>query len=183
MPRLVVRRARIRWYRVLSNNPGPFVRSQVVTPVLALGAGTISAEGVQLGVIPTVHAFDGCVHLEARHDSAIRIGRGSVLGNACVLIAEGPGITVGENCLLGPEVMILDSDFHALAPGQRITGRPAMGPVRIGSNVFIGARAVILKGVTIGDGSVIAAASVVTSDVPPNTIAAGNPHRLVGSVP
>ena len=81
--------------------------------------------------------------------------------------------------------MILDSDFHPLDPRQRRIHPTAAAnsiPIHIGCDVFIGARAIILKGVTIGDGAVIAAAAVVTKDVPPGSIVGGNPARVIGSI-
>lgn len=62
------------------------------------------------------------------------------------------------------------------------TEPPASAPVIIGDDVFIGARAIILKGVTIGDGAVIGAGSVVTKSIPPRVIAAGNPARIIKEI-
>jgi maltose O-acetyltransferase len=76
-------------------------------------------------------------------------------------------------------VQILDSDFHDLHPDRRRGGRPAMAPVHLEENVFIGDGTKILKGVTIGRDSVIGAGSVVTRSIPAGVIAAGNPARVV----
>ena len=87
------------------------------------------------------------------------------------------GIEVGEKTLIGAGCLICDSDMHEVPLGS---GNPvAVAPIRIGTGVFIGARCIVLKGVTIGDGAVIAAGSVVTSDVPASTVVAGNPARVV----
>ena len=75
--------------------------------------------------------------------------------------------------------MIYDSDFHDLAPKTRHESSGASKPVFIGDNVWIGSRAIILKGVEIGDNAVVAAMSVVTRSVPSNSLAAGNPARVV----
>jgi acetyltransferase-like isoleucine patch superfamily enzyme len=88
-------------------------------------------------------------------------------------------ITIGRNTLVGAECLIVDSDFHGLPLGEDKPIRSA--PVTIGDNVFIGARTIILKGVNIGNKSVIGAGSVVTSDIPENCVAAGNPARVVRS--
>jgi acetyltransferase-like isoleucine patch superfamily enzyme len=89
-------------------------------------------------------------------------------------------IEVGEGSLLA-DARIMDSDFHAVdAPGRdrwQTTG--VSKPVLIGPNVWVCAGAMILKGVTIGANSVVAAGSVVTDDVPPNVVVAGNPARIV----
>jgi maltose O-acetyltransferase len=170
---------RIRWFRALSTNDGAYAGSRVVTPVLGLGTGRIDVRGVQFGFLPSPHAYDGCIHVEARSDSVIRIGGGGVVNNGCTLVAEGPGITIGADALIGPEVMIFDSDFHSLEPSARRSRAPSMGEVVIGDNVFIGARALILKGVRIGDGTVVGAGSVVVSDLPAGSICAGNPCRPI----
>jgi acetyltransferase-like isoleucine patch superfamily enzyme len=85
-------------------------------------------------------------------------------------------ITIGADCLFGPYVNITDNDFHDLRDHAR---QPASQPVTIGDHVWIGTRAIILPGVSIGDGAVVGAGSVVTSDVPPNGLVAGNPARLI----
>lgn len=178
-PARVHGRREIRTYRRLSSNPSAFEGATIVTPVLAVGSGRIEARDVQFGYVPSPFAHHGCTHLEARGTSTIRIGAQSVVNNACVLIAEGPGITIGARALLGPEVMVFDSDFHSLHPDERQSGTPARARVLIGRNVFLGARTMVLKGVEIGDNSVIGAGSVVTRDVPPNVIAAGNPCVVI----
>jgi len=85
--------------------------------------------------------------------------------------------------MLGANVTIADTDFHALEPrGRRFNKNPeAIGsaPVRIQDNVFVGTGAYILKGVTIGANSVVGAGSVVTSSIPADVIAAGNPARVI----
>jgi acetyltransferase-like isoleucine patch superfamily enzyme len=95
------------------------------------------------------------------------------------------GVSIGDYSLLGADVTIADTDFHpAAANGRRYAKLPDPKPthvVTVGSNVFIGAGAYILKGVTIGDGAIVGAGSVVTSDVPPGQIYAGNPARRVGN--
>jgi len=98
-----------------------------------------------------------------------------------VLCAAG-SIEVGEGTIFGAGAMVVDNDFH-VPEGEwdwnntcDICGKIAK-PVRIGRGVFIGARAIVLKGVTIGDRAVIGAGCVVTKDVPPRHIAVGNPAR------
>ena len=84
-------------------------------------------------------------------------------------------ITVGNDVRIGPEVFMIDSDYHVLAPGLETR----IAPIRIGNNVWIGARALILPGVEIGDHSVVGAGSVVTRPVPPRCLVAGNPASVV----
>lgn len=85
----------------------------------------------------------------------------------------GESITVGTDFAISWDVCITDTDSHSLDGGQRTS------PVIIGNRVWIGARAMILKGVTIGDGAVIAANSVVTRDVPPRTLVGGSPAKVL----
>jgi acetyltransferase-like isoleucine patch superfamily enzyme len=116
------------------------------------------------------------------------IGDFTLLNGALIMVEER--IEIGSHCLVSWNVGIADSDFHPLQPAQRLvdaealapffTGRPPRpalktAPVVIGNNVWIGMNATILKGVTIGDNSVVAAGSVVTKSVEPNTVVAGNP--------
>lgn len=82
-------------------------------------------------------------------------------------------LTVGPNCAIAWEVLIMDTDFH------RVDGRSGDAPTTIGEHVWIGAGAKILKGVTVGDGAIIAAGAIVTRDVPAGTLVAGNPARVV----
>ena len=119
--------ARILTYRwLLSTNREVFRTAHVVTPVLAIGTGTISAAGAQLGYFPSPYAYDGCIHLETRGRGRIEIGPGSMVNNGCVFIAAGAQIRLGRDVLLGPRVTIVDSDFHRLEPSERRGGYPRM---------------------------------------------------------
>jgi len=89
------------------------------------------------------------------------------------------GISIGNDCLIGDFVSIMDCDFHDLDPATRRTGGGARSPITIGNNVWISTGATILKGVTIGDNSVVGARSVVTRSIPANSVAAGNPAKIV----
>lgn len=103
-------------------------------------------------------------------------------------------IEIGSHCLVSWNVGIADSDFHPLEPAQRLVDAQALAPyfndapprpklhtapVLIQDNVWIGMNAIILKGVTIGENSVVAAGAVVTRSVPANSVMAGNPAVLV----
>ena len=86
-------------------------------------------------------------------------------------------IIIGDGCWIAWDVNIIDTDFHSISINGD-TGE-TVKTVRIGNRVWIGARALILKGVTIGDGAVIAAGSVVTGDIPAGCLAAGVPARVI----
>lgn len=121
-----------------------------------------------------IHA-DGCAFspgmvFEVFSGGVIRIGKGTMC-NQNVRIAAAREVSIGRNCLIGFDVVIADNDLHE---------RPGLGPprpVRIEDNVWIGFRAAILKGVTIGEGAVVGANSLVTKDCAPWTISIGSPAR------
>ena len=116
------------------------------------------------------------------------IGDFTLMNGALVMAEER--IEIGSHCLISWNVGIADSDFHPLAPAQRIIDAHALAPffkdrpprpelrtmpVIISDNVWVGMNAIILKGVTIGENSVVAAGAVVTKSVPANVVVAGNP--------
>lgn len=142
--------------------------------------------------------------LRIRGPGTVIIGDDVIIGNNTDIYTHSPQsvVTVGERTFLngtrfgcsraitvGPEgiladARITDTDFHAVGRDRHSKAAPvAMAPVIIGRNVWIGAAAFVLKGVSIGDNSLVAAASVVTRDVPPDTIVGGNPARPLGTVP
>lgn len=107
----------------------------------------------------------------------VRIGRNVIVMPGCLMMSAG-GITIEDGAMIAANVQLI-SNNHDLYERQVITCRP----VRIGKNAWIGAGATILPGVTIGDNAVVGAASVVTRDVAPDTIVAGNPARFIKRFP
>ncbi len=107
---------------------------------------------------------------------SIRIGD-AVMISPGVRISASDEITIGHGCMMANGVYITDCDWHGVY--DRVNRDPEPKPVHIGNNVWIGDRATVLKGVTIGDNSIVAACSVVTKDVPANVVVAGNPARVV----
>ena len=153
-------------------------------PVLMTGCGKIQLGKCNLGVWPSPLYLSGYIHIEARNpDAEIVIGDGVVISNNASIIAEQSRIEIGDNTLIGTEFMILDSDFHGIHPDNRVSGMHKAAPIIIGKNVFVAARVTVLKGVSIGDNSVIASGAVVTRDVPSNSIAAGIPARVIAKIP
>jgi len=101
------------------------------------------------------------------------------VGMSGVAICAAKSIKIGNNTMIGSGVMIMDTDFHQLSDGGVWNNDPVVSAKRIeiGENVFIGARAIILKGVSIGDGAVVAAGAVVVKDVAKGAVVGGNPAR------
>ena len=155
--------------------------------------------------------FNGLPLLRKRRGGAIKIGTHFVANSAfasnslgvfqrCVISAgAGACVNIGNHVgisgatihaaeriyvMIGSGVLITDTDAHPLLPEvRRCGGRGATKPIVIEDDVFIGARAIILKGVTLGRGSVVGAGAVVTKDVAAGSIVAGNPATIVGTIP
>ena len=108
----------------------------------------------------------------------ISVGRNVFINSGCCFQDQG-GITIGDNVLIGQQVVIATLN-HDLGAEKRANMLPA--PVVIGNNVWVGAHATILAGVTIGDNAVIAAGAVVTKDVPANTVVGGVPAKIIKAI-
>ncbi len=107
---------------------------------------------------------------------------GDGVGLSGVSVVAQKGVEIGANTLIGSGAIIWDTDFHPLDPEQRRvhqTQGAASAAIHIGRDVFVGARAMILKGVTIGDGAVVGAGAVVTKNVAARAGVVGNPARVV----
>lgn len=109
----------------------------------------------------------------------IEIGNNSNLGFGCRII--GGDLTIGDNVMMGPDVLIITENHETSDISRPMIeqGQAASRPVRIGHDVWIGARVIVLPGVEIGDHSVIGAGSTVTKSVPAYSVAAGNPARVI----
>lgn len=116
------------------------------------------------------------VHLGA--GQGIQIGDCSSINVGCRIACD---TIIGNDVMLGPEVTILSSshEFTRTDISMRAQGETARRPVVIGSDVWIGTRAILLPGVTIGDHSIVGAGAIVTKNVDPWSIVAGNPARLI----
>lgn len=110
------------------------------------------------------------------HGVNIRVGRNVFVNQGCRFNDVG-GIEIDDDVMLGPDVSLITSG-HPLDPARRRTGITS-APIRIGRNVWIGASAVVLQGVTIGADAVVAAGAVVTRDVPARSVVAGVPATVI----
>ena len=120
-----------------------------------------------------------------RGKARLTIGNDVGLSGACIICADE--VRVGSEVLMGANVLIVDTDFHPIAPERRRFSDDEKlirtAPVHIGNNVFIGTAAILLKGAHVGDDSVIAAGAVVAGgEYPAGVVLAGNPARIIGSV-
>ena len=109
----------------------------------------------------------------------IRLGRNVFINQNCTFYDLG-GLDIADDVMIGPNVSLITSG-HPLEPSQRRAFVVAK-PIVIEKNVWIAAGATIIGGVTVGENSVVAAGSVVTRDVPPNTLVGGNPARVIRSI-
>ncbi|WP_175976699.1 DapH/DapD/GlmU-related protein [Burkholderia sp. BCC1047] len=111
--------------------------------------------------------------------TGMKVGRNVFVNQNCTFYDLG-GLEIGDDVMIGPNVSLLTSG-HPVEPSRRRDCVVAK-PIVIGRNVWIGAGATIVGGVTIGENAVVAAAAVVTRDVPPNTLVGGNPAKIIRSI-
>lgn len=135
-----------------------------------------------------------CSLIFEKDDARIHIGSRTHVGGGTIIDAA-TSIQIGDDVLVGFNVLIADHDSHSLKFEERkndvrdwIRGMKdwthvKRSPVRIEDKAWVGAHSIILKGVAVGEGAVVGAGSVVTNDVPPYTIVAGNPAKKIGEVP
>lgn len=137
------------------------------------------ADDVQLWSYPDGEAYKTCL-LTWQSTASIRIGSNCMLNGT--VIHSRSEVVIGDNCMFGAGTVVLDSDFHSTTINPTIRREQVQAvdrPVVIGNNVWIGRNAIILKGVHIGDNSIIAAGSVVTKNIPPNQVFGGNPAHFI----
>jgi acetyltransferase-like isoleucine patch superfamily enzyme len=138
---------------------------------------------------PNIH-IGNHVHVMALYDRPVRLsvfeGLGEIrVGHYCIInpgsrVSSADRITIGDSCMLAMNAYLSDADWHDTQ--HRIFAPGKTAPITLQDNVWIGESALVGKGVTVGENSIVGACSVVTKDVPPNSIVAGAPAKLVGQV-
>lgn len=130
-----------------------------------------------------IGSYEKCTFWVGR-ESSIIIGKNCGISQSSLVSLCH--IKIGDNVKMGGGTSVLTSDFHSLDPVVRRSNddikQRKNAPVYIGNDVFIGAKCIILKGVTIGDGAIIGAGSVVSRNVPANQIWAGNPAKFIREI-
>lgn len=188
--------ARLAWRaRDLASHGGELVASKLVVEPMARARFASMGRGVHVTELPfvlghcDVRVGDGCSLSKIQVFSGrfcdrpeLTIGRGTQVGYM-VTFSVNRRVTVGEHVGIATRAVISDSDGHPADLSRRLRGEPLAPsdilPVTIGDRVWIGRSAHVQKGVTIGRGAVVAAGSVVTSDVPEGALAMGVPARVI----
>jgi len=131
-----------------------------------------------------VNMHSPCKLLADRSGARISLGPNTRIHGTCIHACRE--ITIGRNCLIAANTQIFDGSGHDLSfedPGNRVHTTGSADPICIEDNVWIGCNVIVLPGVHIGTGSVVGAGSVVTSDIPPYALAAGNPAKILRQYP
>jgi len=161
---------RARWYLRQANCIGPKVRVWGRPHIRNWGTMLI-ADRVRL--VSTIATLE----LVTMPGGSLEIGE-NVFINYGTAFAAQQLVRIGADCSIGTHVIIMDNNFHRLEPERR-NEQPASAPVILEENVWLGARVIVLPGVTIGRDSVIGAGSVVTKSIPPRSLAAGVPAKVI----
>jgi len=163
------------------------------------GASISSLYGLGTWKIGSLSLIGGSLVCETQH-AIISIGNKTFIGSGTQIISA-QSVQIGDDVLIAGQVVIQDHNSHSLDSAKRkndieyalarYQGRPIMTKswddvaskgIRIGNGSWIGMHAILLKGVTVGEKAIVGAGSVVTKDVPPNAIVAGNPARIVDAL-
>ena len=181
--RFVFVKLRVLKYKWLSNCKQICGKPVLFHPLLLAGKGKISfGENVQIGVINSPKYYSHYSYFEARNkESEITIGNNVAINNNCSIEALSK-IIIKENVLIGVNCSIIDNDGHHLGIDERKSGVPKSETILIKKNVFIGDNVTILKGVTIGENSIIGNGSIVTKNILANVVAAGNPAQIIKQI-
>lgn len=171
-------RLRLRWWQVRFGPGlrcyGPLQLRRHPAATIRIGAGAVFRSTKTAN--PLIQ--HGACGLYANKGARIEIGNHCGFSGA-TLVAQQE-ILIGDRVLIGANVLICDGDHHPLSAALRASGAPGdSAPVRIADDVWLGVNVVVLKGVTIGAGAVVAANALVCDDVPAGAVVAGVPARIV----
>lgn len=149
-------------------------------PCLFVGPGTfVFGDNVNVGYWPSPYFWNTHCYFDTRtKESVISIGSNVAINNNFACVAYGK-ISIGDNTLIGTSVVVVDFDAHEINPQTRNRSAGLQGDIVIGDNVWIGSNSMILKGVAIGNNTVIAAGSIVVKSIPANVVAGGNPCKVL----
>ena len=167
---------------LFENFDGPAVAGRVVCFPLPIGIGNrlraqlLRSCGLHIGADTTV-AGPITVTGGRRASAKLSIGRRCFINVGCVFDASEP-IEIGDEVALGQHVL-MTTNSHAWEEPERRAGALQPQPIRVGNGAWIAARAVLLPGVTVGDGAIVTAGAVVTRSIPPHTMAGGVPARHI----
>lgn len=154
-------------------------------PIIEAGKGTSLVFGDNVVVNSErreyfLNMHSPCKFLLDKFGAKIIIGKNTRIHGTCIHAYSS--IEIGENCLIAANTQIFDGSGHDLAlenPDNRINTYGSSKPIKIGNSVWIGANSIILPGVNIGYGSVVAAGSVVTKNIPEKCLVGGNPAKII----
>lgn len=164
---------RARWALRSADHIGERVRLR--GRVVVVNSGHMSI-GERVQLVSTIATLE----LVAEQGARLEIGERTLVNFGCSIVATGL-VRIGAHCHIGPHTTIVDNQFHHIEPERRLE-RPPPRPIVVEDNVWIGARVILMPGVSVGRDSCIGAGSVVTSDVPPCTVVAGVPARTIRSL-
>jgi acetyltransferase-like isoleucine patch superfamily enzyme len=118
------------------------------------------------------------VKMQSDISKDLKMGRFGYIGKGATI---GPNVTIGNYTMLATQVSIVGDDhlYDKVGEPTIFSGRPKIRKTKIGNDVWLGHRSIIMAGITIGDGSIIAAGSIVTKDIPPCSIAIGIPAKVI----
>ena len=132
---------------------------------------------LEFGSLVSFRGFGSRSWFHVSGKAKLSIGSRSFI-NSGVMIDAAHCVSIGKNCLIGDCVVIQDSNYHEIDEGAGVKTKAVI----IGDNVWIGRNSIILPGVEIGDHSVVGAGSIVTNSVPPRSLVAGNPARVLREI-
>lgn len=174
---------RVLYYKHISSCNRISGEPMLLQPLFAVGPGKVCfGSNVKIGCNPSPYLYNTYAHFDLRDEnSEINISDNVWINNNVVLIADCAKISIGKNTIIGPNLSVFTSDFHDINP-NRMSANYIKSDVVIGENVFIGMNVTILKGVSVGDNTVIGTGSIVSKSFPANVVIAGNPAKIIKNI-